>query len=722
MTFIILIVLLAISSSGPVNAEIPSKNLPVFTEKEKEYIRHHPVWRTFMDEEWAPYSFYEYGESKGYTHQYLQLMARKIGVELQFIRGYLYEEAIDLLKNKEIALLPNMKAIPEWQDTALFSEESLASAREGIFVKRSNMALVDRFGLNGKYVAVVAGSHREDAIRRMYPFAKIVPTKTSLEAIKQVVAGRADVAIDATLVLDFYITKYFLSDYMAKTFISDGSFGTEELRIGMRNDHPLLKSIIDKAMATITNEEIAQLHRQWLELSEVDNNMLELLNTREKAYLTATEQLTYCTLPDWLPFEGLQKGEHVGISSDLIQLYAQRLDIRFIHIPTPTWSEFRRAVTSQECDMVPLLPKSDEFKKYMNFGRPYFNSSVVVATRSDQPFVADFHQLENVEIAVTESFPIKDLLSNKYRNLRFREIESLEQGMSLVKSGVVFGIIDALPVVSQKIQADSPGLKINGKLEENLAFSMASPKKQPNLLAIYEKLVDTIDLKTRQKITNDWMSVRYEQKMDLTLLWQVMFGALLVIAALVYRQSMLKKLNQELERLSTRDDLTGLLNRRSINNILSEQFALQQRYASKPVSIILLDIDHFKSINDVYGHIEGDNVLKAVSTCLKTSVRQTDLVGRWGGEEFLIICPATSEKGAARLAEDLRKQIEALEPAPVETVTASFGVTEIVNGGETRHAVSLADTALYASKENGRNCVTMASKVEHSFAVPLIRA
>jgi diguanylate cyclase (GGDEF)-like protein len=170
----------------------------------------------------------------------------------------------------------------------------------------------------------------------------------------------------------------------------------------------------------------------------------------------------------------------------------------------------------------------------------------------------------------------------------------------------------------------------------------------------------------------------------------------------------LQAANEKLRHLATRDGLTGLFNHRHFQEALDREISRTVRY-QKPLTLILLDIDHFKKVNDTYGHPVGDAVLKVISAIMLKAVRESDLVARHGGEEFAAILPETDLKGGAILAERLRRAVEAADiPAGGQTlkITISIGVTtyNLASGGSGKAAlVAAADKALYHSKESGRN-------------------
>jgi diguanylate cyclase (GGDEF)-like protein len=159
------------------------------------------------------------------------------------------------------------------------------------------------------------------------------------------------------------------------------------------------------------------------------------------------------------------------------------------------------------------------------------------------------------------------------------------------------------------------------------------------------------------------------------------------------------------QKLSTIDGLTKVMNRHGI-----EQFIESLKAASLPTSVIVIDLDHFKKINDHRGHYDGDRVLQTVGELLKAHTRNTDGLGRWGGEEFVLVCPGASLSKAADLAEKLRQRIMKTNFVPEDpiAVTASFGVATTSADGTFDDAFRQADQALYLAKSRGRNCVVAA--------------
>lgn len=170
------------------------------------------------------------------------------------------------------------------------------------------------------------------------------------------------------------------------------------------------------------------------------------------------------------------------------------------------------------------------------------------------------------------------------------------------------------------------------------------------------------------------------------------------------RTGELEEARRRLEQQATTDSLTGVYNRAKADELLRIEMARAER-SGAPLSVLLVDVDHFKQVNDTLGHSAGDRVLRSFSRLLCDHARQTDYVARWGGEEFLIICPGTGKEEAGQLAERLRTRVESHRFSREINVTASIGVSELRPADTREELVSRADGAMYRAKDAGRNRV-----------------
>ncbi len=434
------------------------------------------------------------------------------------------------------------------------------------------------------------------------------------------------------------------------------------------------------------------------------------LTKEEKDFLLSKGSLKMCVDPDWMPFEAIKNGQYVGIAADFFHLIKKKSNIEIELYPTKSWQESVDAAKQRKCDIFTLASATPLRLKYMDFTDPYIKLPIVLATKIDKPYTYNFYALKDEKIGVVGGYAIGEILRQKYPNMQIVNVKNIHEGLKKVESGEIYGYVDNLMVLAYTIQHEFTGLmKISSRVNENVALAIGTRNDEPLLHNIFEKLVHTVSEKEKQEIYNHWVSVEETKELDYSLIYKILWGILALSLFYFYRYYELTKYNKTLKRLSTMDSLTGINNRMKIDEILEVQHKLAKRY-NTPFGIIMMDIDHFKNVNDTYGHQEGDRVLKQFADILKENVRDTDSVGRWGGEEFLIICPNIEIEALEKVAENLREKIANHDFSNnLPQLTSSFGITCYKPEQEIISLVKEADNALYAAKENGRNQVARAT-------------
>lgn len=452
-----------------------------------------------------------------------------------------------------------------------------------------------------------------------------------------------------------------------------------------------------------------------------------MLSDLEKKYLKEKKDIKMCIDPDWMPFEKFdKKGNYVGLSSDYFNFFKNQLEIDIKVIKTDTWTQSLEYFKNKKCDILSLVMPTDSRKKYMNFTRQYLEMPLVLATKLNVTFIDNFQILKNKKIGIVKDYAYVEIIKLKYPNIKVIEVKNTKEGLRKVENEELFGFLGSIADVSYITQKYFIGqLKIAGKVEEKLQLSIGTKKDEPLLRSIFDKLIISIPQTLKDDILNKHITIKYENRVDYTLLWKTILIFLLVISIILYwiytvkkakkeleiimhklefTKDQLKNKNKELKYLAATDSLTKLNNRLKIDKVLRKEFLRDKRF-KHTFGIIILDIDDFKKINDTYGHQAGDKVLVEFANILTTNIRHIDTVGRWGGEEFLVICPETDLEGTVKVA-TLLKNIIANNVFPeVNHVTASFGVSSFTDEASINNLISKADKALYKAKENGKNRV-----------------
>ncbi|WP_395377373.1 diguanylate cyclase [Marinicella sp. W31] len=442
----------------------------------------------------------------------------------------------------------------------------------------------------------------------------------------------------------------------------------------------------------------------------------------------AQKTVTYCIDPDWLPYEGIENGQHVGISSDYIKLLEDISGYHFLLIPTHSWPESLELAHSKRCQLIPMLNQTEERDTFLLFSKAYFFSPKVLVSKKNLSLAQGLDDPNVKTVAVISGYRTIEYLNNAHPNLKQIVVTSEKEGLMAVSEGLVDVFVGStLSVNNELFKNGLDNLKITGlpELEDELRMGVAFGEEE--LLRVIDESLTQITIHQHADIFNKWNKIQVIDNTNYGLIWKIMAVSIamlsLLLAGFVSARKYNKKLqskntellhlqkeleisNEELRIQSSRDALTSLYNRHYINQIIENP---THQYASvAPMALIVLDLDFFKNINDTFGHTAGDKVLLEVSRLLKRHTDETHILARWGGEEFVIFCKQQNLEDAHRLCERLQESMRNFSFSYVEKLSCSFGVAELLPGESLVNCFTRADAAMYQAKTNGRDRIEQA--------------
>lgn len=423
------------------------------------------------------------------------------------------------------------------------------------------------------------------------------------------------------------------------------------------------------------------------------------LSKKELDFIKNTK-IHVTTSKTWAPFNMLnEEGELSGIAIDFWKLIEKRANLNSEITIAKDWNSVLNRIKTRKSDIT--LGTTFDLKKrnYALFTTPYISFPIAFATLFDKRFIPDASFLQGKKVAVGENYSSYVILKKHFPHLEFIQVKNTQEALKLLSAGEVDVAVDVLPVIAHLISKNGySNLKITGTSKINIDISFMITKDYPELQKVMNRHITLLTPEDKNKIIKQWLTVKFEKRIiDTQMMINIAVFVLLLLSFYLYKQKNNAKHKEELEYLSNIDALTGLKNRSKIDSILNE-------LKNKNYSLILLDIDHFKDVNDDFGHTIGDEVLKNIAELLKYNVSKEDIIGRWGGEEFLIISKNSTLEEAEILAQKIRKLIESYN-FKVKDITASFGVSEASRSMDLKHILANADRALYEAKQTGRNKV-----------------
>jgi len=283
-------------------------------------------------------------------------------------------------------------------------------------------------------------------------------------------------------------------------------------------------------------------------------------------YLKNKQSLKLCTTTNLLPFENYMNDKYVGMNADYFKLIQNKYNIKIETVPTKDKEQSLKFIKSKKCDMISLITYSKEDSKYLDFTTPYFQPPLVVATKKGTQFIADIHTLSNKKIVTGKHMQLKSTIKKYYPYLDITEVKSIKDGLSGVQTDKYYAYIDTLPIISYALQRNyAEELKISGKLENTIDLHIAVRKDDKLLFSIMSKAVNSIDNIQKRRIFNNWVYVKYINKIQYDKFFEVVIFAttILVVVILLYRRE--NRLKKELEIQNRIFDIT-------INTIESPMF------------------------------------------------------------------------------------------------------------------------------------------------------
>jgi polar amino acid transport system substrate-binding protein len=383
----------------------------------------------------------------------------------------------------------------------------------------------------------------------------------------------------------------------------------------------------------------------------------------------------------------------IGIPIDMQQIFERR--------------EALDALNEGRGDIALSIDGGREPPPGMRYSAPLMSFSYVIAAREKEYFITSLSAFNGRTVALRDGVPILDDLRRTYPKVRLERYPDTASAIRALHAGDVDAVVDLIPFIGHALEEyDDQKIQIKGTLDVRQPIRFLLRDDNPLLLGLINKGIAALPHAERDAVTKRFLEIDIVDRIDSGTIMQITLAGVALTTLLLYRQRRLQRFNERLLQLATTDKLTQINNRLQLDKTLDEEIRHFRRYG-RPLTLILLDIDNFKSINDTFGHLTGDIALTRLAKLLETHLRETDVLGRWGGEEFLIVCRETDAKGGMALADTLKERIGTHRFKEIEHLSCSFGVTEAREDDTTESIIKRVDNALYAAKNSGKNRIVM---------------
>ena len=665
----------------------------------------------------APFSFtLPDGTPTGLYIEFWKLWSKSNNKPIQ-IKMLSFEEAIKATKSNytiHSGLFINEKR-KSW---ASFSSP-IHSVKTGIIYNNEfsqNLKLKDIKELK---VSVQEESFQEDFLIKNYPDFEILNYFDGKDATDKLLNNEVEAVVGEIPYLKSQLAKRDLTGVfnLANEVLMENT-----VHGVIAKGQPKLLKLINLGIENISLKEIIKLERQWLpSLTPFFKNVasFDLLTAQEISWLKKQPSFSLAIDNNNYPYEFRNdKGVFSGISADYISFVNQQLDIKIKPVSSSNWLDAFEKFKSNEIDILSSIVITKERATHINFTNAYISTPTVIATRSDSFYVESMNDLNNKKLGVVSGFVTLELVKTDYPNIEIYLVDSISEGFDKLENGEIDAYIGSISIINFEInKRQSNDLMIAAFAPFKFEFAMAVRKGLEPLVPILNKIFSSMNEKQKLTIKNNWLATHVENgtSLETILFWggPTLTFLLLIIVVIIRLNKNLKKeicarkkIESELKHLAQHDVLTALPNWRLFEELSSLALSHAKRNSNEQ-SLLFIDIDGFKLVNDSFGHKTGDELLVLIAERLKECVRFSDIVARIGGDEFCVhLCNQCNKIDTKAIASKIVESISA--PFKVNNnvinIGASVGISSYPNdGSDIENLIQKADSAMYEAKKSGKN-------------------
>jgi PAS domain S-box-containing protein len=470
---------------------------------ERNWLAKHPVLKVSNEKDWPPFNFYANESPKGLSIDYMNLLAKKIGIKVKYITGPTWSEFLGKMKNKNLDIMLNIVKTKERKKNILFTPPYFRNPNT--IVSRVDDTLETVAQLDGKTVAIPKGFFYEEILKKSYPKIKVLTMDNVADCLRAVSMNKADSAMGEEAVVRYIIRQNMLSNLHVSGEASIGNPDLQNLRIGIRNSVPVLKSIIEKAMKDVSHREMAELQNNWLLKLQKINNSIPL-SKEEREWLVKHPVVSFTGDPDWLPHEAFTAdGKYIGMVADYIKYIEGKIPIKFKPVPVKTWDDAIKLVKSVKVDV--LSESTDAPRdKYLKFTNPYINSPIVVLLHNNSDEFNSKKDLAGKSVALVKGYGYLDEVLPYYPGIKAAYVDTVKEGLMDLSNRKVDAMIVTQSTASYAImKLGLTNIYIADISPVGIKLGLGIRKDWPEMVSIINKVISTMTPQEHQSIASKWI-------------------------------------------------------------------------------------------------------------------------------------------------------------------------------------------------------------------------
>jgi len=525
------------------NSVLYAETSVFLNDNEKAFLKTHPVITVHNEKNYPPYNFNDNGKAKGFSIDYMNLLADKLGITVKYVSGYEWSEFMEMIQNGSLDVMLNIMRTPQREQFLHFTEP-YAATKKAIFTDIPGLNTLKK--LNGRSVCVPEDFYIEHFLAAYYPEIMLIRKKSVLDCMQSVVDGTSAATVGSYSIINYLMKEHNITISQA-SLIPDKRL-TIGLGLATAPKLKILRDILQKVMYSISEDELSVLTRKWI---GKETYLEEDEKNRVKPFLQK-RTVTMCNNPNWAPIEFAKDGDRsqmVGIAMDTLKIVEKKLNVAFKTVPTESWSQSQEYLRDGKCEILPAAIATERRKTYANFTTPYLVYKLAIITKNDKPFVDGLNDVADKTIARKKGSGLISKLKTLYPHINIIETKDYLESLQKVANGEAYCTIATLPVASYFINRFSlQNLHVAGYTDMRYRLSIAVTKKDPALLQALDSALSTITLPEQNRIYSKWVNEKLVESFDYRYLLYPLGIILFVLLLVLYRQQILKGANKHLQK------------------------------------------------------------------------------------------------------------------------------------------------------------------------------
>ena len=651
--------------------DAPIKNntiIPNITKEEKEFLSKYKTIKVSNELSWPPFDFAENGEPKGYSIDLLNLLASKIGINVEYVNGYSWSELIDMFKEKKLDLIHSIAKSKERKEIGKFTD-SYIQYKTHFITSKNNININSFKDLEGKTLAIGKGWAINEFLKNYYPKIKLLHVNNLEEVLNAVSNGDADAAIENNLIVNYFIQKKNIKNIRIGNWAKEyHEAGGGRLYFMVQKEMLPLINLLNRAMDSLSIYEINQIQSKWF-ANEIFKENLNELTYIEKKFIDKHPVVRFRVRPNRAPFEFEKNGKALGIAVDYVKKSANNmgLKVEFVIDNSPIKEAYNIVENKKDkFDTVLFSVKTPQREKRFAFGMDYLSYPMMIISNKDAPFIGSLKDLNGKSIVLEKGFLTNKWIKKDYPKIHIISAKDTKEALEMVNRGEALAYIGNLGVANyMSVFGGMDNLRVVAPTKYgNINYSFIAPKEWPELVSILGKGYQKISPLEHSAIQQNWFALQTIDKTDYKIIVRILIVFIIIFIWILWWN---RKLTSE--RKKTRlalQDLQKVKEELEFKNKVvndSEQF-LQSILDENPNPIIIKNY-------------EGKFILvnKAVAKLYNTE--KENMIGKDDGD-FI------KDK---KMAEFFRKNTkEVMDSGETKIV---YEDSKDVNSGEIRHFMSI---------------------------------